>query len=308
MEETKTNRVYRHLSLGLMCLLSLGCSQTTVDCPAGEEYNFALAECKVPCPTGGLHCDGACVDVVSGTDHCGTCGNACATGGTCNAGRCVCPVGLIPCDGACVDLSSDPAHCGVCGDACLEGGRCSDGQCACLAGATVCRDSTPYEVQGVPLTVPLALRANLNEEWTLRAPPRATEMRLRFDRLSTLHSADWVTIFRGDEQLAQYSGEIGRLGEGSSELGGDDGRWTEWFSATELSIRFTSDNPTAVGGFTIDSAEARPLPPSEYCSDLTSDSANCGACRAACPGDSVCTAGECSCPDGGLVCEAPARR
>ncbi|HUB09402.1 MAG TPA: choice-of-anchor D domain-containing protein [Myxococcales bacterium] len=68
-------------------------------------------------------CNGACVDLQTDPENCGSCGTACPTG-QCSGGEC-----LSSCGGAQVDLDSDPDNCGACGTAC---GSCTQG---CLSGA-----------------------------------------------------------------------------------------------------------------------------------------------------------------------------
>lgn len=115
------------------------------------------------CPAGFTDCYGTCGDL-SGTSYscacfdlntdpanCGSCGNACGAGTTCQAGGCVtvCPTGLIDCPVACipevgcnpcVDLSSDPQNCGGCGNACGQAQTCQGGQCVggCASGQLLC--------------------------------------------------------------------------------------------------------------------------------------------------------------------------
>ncbi len=62
--------------------------------------------------------------------HCGSCGNACASGAACDAGACQCPAGQVACGQACVDLASSEANCGQCGHACGLG-TCEAGACVC---------------------------------------------------------------------------------------------------------------------------------------------------------------------------------
>jgi endo-1,4-beta-D-glucanase Y len=80
-------------------------------------------------------CSSGCVDVQSDPANCGSCGNACGSGATCTAGRCVisCASGLQACSGVCVDVQTDPSNCGSCGNACPSG-VCASGACAGGAG------------------------------------------------------------------------------------------------------------------------------------------------------------------------------
>jgi hypothetical protein len=57
----------------------------------------------------------------SNEDHCGACGNECASGETC-------------CDGECFDLDRDEDHCGACDIECMQGQVCSDGRCNNFGG------------------------------------------------------------------------------------------------------------------------------------------------------------------------------
>ena len=103
-----------------------------------------------------MHCGLACVDLQTDPSHCGACGHACLTGGSCVAGSCVCAAGLTicgarcvrpgtdgpecgicrpglrVCDGRCVNLRSDAQHCGACFARCrFEVESCIDGVCVC---------------------------------------------------------------------------------------------------------------------------------------------------------------------------------
>ena len=100
-------------------------------------------------------CGEVCVDVLSDTNHCGGCGQACAADNVCDAGMCAseCSGGRTQCGQLCVDLTSNLAHCGECGESCDADGACIEGNCQdscaggcdasngeeCVAGLCVCR-------------------------------------------------------------------------------------------------------------------------------------------------------------------------
>ena len=95
-------------------------------------------------------CDGQCVNLATGTQFCGTCGNVCNPDTSCclngdclriffdsdpnHCGSCQhsCAEGQICCNGQCKDSASDPANCGACGNICAPGQTCCDGLCTDL--------------------------------------------------------------------------------------------------------------------------------------------------------------------------------
>lgn len=72
-----------------------------------------------------------CVDLLSDSTNCGTCGNACPTGATCLAGNCECPGDQVPCGATCVNTGNDASNCGTCGKACATNESCETGACVC---------------------------------------------------------------------------------------------------------------------------------------------------------------------------------
>ncbi len=104
--------------------------------PLGGASGAAAAQCAAPL----RDCSGACVDVMTSTEHCGVCGESCASGATCTLGQCSCPAGLQACDAACVDPMTSSEHCGSCGNACSDGEVCTGGTCACAEGFESCAD------------------------------------------------------------------------------------------------------------------------------------------------------------------------
>ncbi len=76
-------------------------------------------------------CDGDCVDLLSDSDHCGSCTTQCdLTTEMCLAGQCVFDCGAeYFCGGTCVDTSSDPQNCGECDLQCPTGINCVNGEC-----------------------------------------------------------------------------------------------------------------------------------------------------------------------------------
>jgi hypothetical protein len=91
----------------------------------GLEHNPDLAECS------GVMCEGACVDTLTDGNNCGSCGNVCQGGATCQNGSCQggqCGGRMVLCEGICTDITSDPNNCGACGQRC-NGSNCSNGIC-----------------------------------------------------------------------------------------------------------------------------------------------------------------------------------
>jgi hypothetical protein len=90
------------------------------------------------CSLGQMKCGQECKDLSSDQQNCGSCGNACGAGQTCQAGQCQCSAGLLACGGSC--LAPDAAHCGSCTNACSSGQVCSNSSCmsSCGAGEMQC--------------------------------------------------------------------------------------------------------------------------------------------------------------------------
>jgi hypothetical protein len=107
---------------GLDATIDVVVDAPTESCPLGE----------VVCPPGG------CTDLQTDVNNCGSCGNVCPSGASCQTGTCQCPAGQVVCSGTvCADLQNDSANCGSCGNNCMPdnpndnppGGYCQLGVC-----------------------------------------------------------------------------------------------------------------------------------------------------------------------------------
>jgi len=109
-------------------------------------------------------CGSDCVDTDTSLSHCGTCGNACASGdnatATCDAGTCglVCDAGFDDCDmllstGCEADLTNDTDHCGACDTSPTESCNDADDDCdgivddGCPSGLGVLNGSVAGHLQ-----------------------------------------------------------------------------------------------------------------------------------------------------------------
>lgn len=88
-----------------------------------------MGGCRCATGQGACGANKACVDVLSSTSNCGTCGNACASGAQCTNGTCACPAGQTACSGKCVDENTDSKNCGACDKACSGSTSCLYGAC-----------------------------------------------------------------------------------------------------------------------------------------------------------------------------------
>jgi len=90
------------------------------------------------CCLGAVECDGACANLQTDANNCGSCGQHCMASEVCSGGLCSpCPAGGTQCTDQCADLNSDPFNCGACGKVCAASESCTAGACS-TCEATVC--------------------------------------------------------------------------------------------------------------------------------------------------------------------------
>ena len=95
------------------------------------------------CPPPLVDCGQGCVDLLSDSDDCGSCGTSCAADKVCSLGSCIaeCAPPLTTCGQDCVALDSSLESCGACGATCAFTGassECVGGVCmflGCLEGS-----------------------------------------------------------------------------------------------------------------------------------------------------------------------------
>ncbi len=200
--------------------------------------------------------------------NCGSCGNKCGVGQTCEAGSCKdqCPPSLDWC-GACVETSNDPANCGAFCVKCPTGQICSGGVCGCKPGFSLCGagGNTCIDTQGdVNNCGGCGQKCKYNESCT----------------------GGTCTCSPGAPGYALCSGVCTYLK--SVEDCGACGK------------------SCPVGAYCTAGACACPAPTvlcAGSCNDVSSDPVNCGACGKVCPGAQQCSSGSCVCPAGSATCD-----
>ena len=108
------------------------CTPSEVSCDTDPDNPDAVTQTP---------CWGTCADLESDPANCGACGNACLTDQTCEAGACECPPDTELCHDRCVDYANDKDNCGSCGNACGDEQTCSESTCVCPEGREVCGDA-----------------------------------------------------------------------------------------------------------------------------------------------------------------------
>ncbi len=124
--------------------LLLGCISCRIN--ANRLFYKLLRDCNTGdgclSTLGQVCCGTSCVNTSGDPQNCGSCGNACDPGATCENGQCTCADNQTRCDDHCVDTQTDHNNCGDCGHACGECQTCSGGQCVdkvCAEGTICCK-------------------------------------------------------------------------------------------------------------------------------------------------------------------------
>ena len=107
--------------VGLGGYQKVECLDDCADVANVEPAVDASPEAQPPsdCAGTSTRCGGACVELSTDVNNCGTCGTACGTASCCK--------------GACADTTTSPTSCGACGVTCLGTESCAAGACRLLA-------------------------------------------------------------------------------------------------------------------------------------------------------------------------------
>lgn len=221
----------------------------------------------IQCQPGLTLCGEVCVDVLTASDNCGGCGQACEVGRVCAAGACSseCVEPYTECGGVCVELSRDAANCGECGTICEQGKPCVGGVCGCPDGTLFCQgqcvdpDSNAAHCGGCDAPCPAGGKCSGG---SCECPVGKT---LCGDACVSLATREYC----GSCDQACAANQICALG-------------------------------TCI-------ADTEPCPsPTERCGsgcvDTDSDPGHCGSCDSACTSSEQCEAGSCGCPQGETQC------
>lgn len=295
-----------------MCVDCLG----DTDCPAGTLCVGAVCVtgCSAThrCPATQECCDGACVDTLGNTAHCGGCGAHCEVAhgsaaclnGVCTVGVCATPFADCDADrtnGCETDTFTSVMHCGGCGMACTARSNatatCSAGRCqyACEMGFADC-DGNPANGCEVDTRSDVTHCGGCE---TSCSPPNATPS----CAMSRCSVAACATGF-GDCDANPTNGCETRLNTEVSHCGTCGNACTAGANAF----------PGCLGGRCVSSCLTGFLDcdgdPSNGCeSELRSDALNCGACGRRCVlshATGSCQMAQCqvtTCDDGFADCD-----
>ncbi len=213
-------------------------------------------------------CNGKCVDFMTDPNHCGSCGNPCASG-ACQSGQCVCAgPGQKFCGGICINEKTDRNNCGGCSNTAPASGFCDDGGYACPGTQTQCPPSFCAD-----------LTSDSNNCGTCgnKCPPGAS-CQNRHCVCEGTGSQPCVGVCVNTYYDTTNCGVCDNPCEAG--VGCQNGK-CECTGPTTLCL----------------------LHGNETCINLSADPGNCGACGHACPVGAQCTNGTCSCasakPDAG---------
>ena len=265
------------------------------------------------CP-GATLCSGSCVQTDFDPNNCGSCGNKCATGELCSAGKCAgqCLGGSSECSGKCVDTQIDPANCGACATSCKTGEVCSSGQCAssCLGGSTECSGKC-VDTQIDPANCGACATSCKTGE--VCSAGQCASQCLGGTTLCGNKCVDSQIdpANCGACGTACQSGEVCSAGTcGLTCTGGTTkcgtacvNTNTDTANCGACTTQCTTGEVCANGSCSLQCAGGT-TKCGTTCSNTQADPANCGGCGNACPSGQVCSAGTCtlSCTGGTTKC------
>ena len=298
------------------------CGTCTTVCPSGQfcsggrcgTTGGGTGDAGTVTCTGGLTaCGGACNDLTSDPNHCGTCTTVCSSSQICSAGRCVtagggdggavmCGSGLTNCSGACNDLQNDPSHCGTCTTVCPSGQFCSGGRCGTTGGGT--GDAGTVTCTG-GLT---ACGGACND---LTSDPNHCGTCTTVCSSSQICSAGrCVTAGGGDGGAVMCGSGLTNCSGACNDLQNDPNHCGTCTTVCPTGQFCSSGRCGTTGGGTGDAGSVTCMSGltncSGVCNDLTSDPNHCGTCTTVCPTGQVCSSSRCTSAmgDGGATCPA----
>ncbi len=275
------------------------------------------------CASGETQCGGACVNTATSATHCGSCGNACASGQTCVAGSCNAPItctgGQTDCSGTCVDTQTDTSNCGACGTACSSGQDCMGGTCravtTCPTGQTACAgtcvntqtDNSNCGTCGTACPTGMACTAGACGART--CPTGQTDC----SGACIDTNADATNC--GMCGRACASGQTCTAGmcmDGTAACPAGETRCmgtclnlqTDNTNCGSCGMACAAGLVCRAGACAMDTMACATGQTrcGTACVDLQTSGANCGACDRACPSGQSCTAGVCTCAAGQTLC------
>lgn len=282
-------------------------------CRSGAECG--QGECRrgrCACPDGSLVCGGACVDPATDAENCGECGAACAAGEWCAAGACApapdpcggpCPPGQTCVDGACAETPEDGEITQADGAACgfaVNGWYCHGWAVGYVPVAVNARLYGPVYLDGMNCWSDVYEASCPICAWTGNAPLFCPEVAPTIDQAIARGCARKV-----DRRLRACRSEHCRAdqalcGEQCVDL------MTDGENCGSCGTRCLGPHGSALvcrGGTCVPpivcpegqvACRGTHWP---FCTDLMSDSRNCGRCDRSCWSGGCCIAGACgACP------------
>jgi hypothetical protein len=289
----------------MACTNGQSCDQTSGRCVTMTAPTCSQPQVTCPTPGGsGTYCTDPNKDPM----NCGACWRMCPGGTVCNNGVCgaqTCVAPATACAGPgggvlCIDLSRDTSNCGACGQACAMNAICTNGQCVggggTYPGLAACRGpggapfcTNLYNDQGncggCGIVCPSGQSCFSGTCGTAQPPPVCpANMQICTDPAG---QKQYCSDPRSDPGNCGKCGIVCGAGMGCS-----NGVCTQNATMADAGTTQTCAPPGVMCG--------GPMGP--YCSSLTNDPSNCGACGRQCPASTYCSNSACvPMPDGGTM-------